>query len=376
MDGDSVNFTITVRNPGNSPQKVKLRLIIDNTTECTLNKTIKAKSTTNVVFHWWLATPWYHTWTVELLDDNNLKLGGYSGYIEVARDYYGLYSWVKVNLSSVKLGSNVTLFVTLKNSKDYEVEWPICVVDGTGNILWPKYGKVQRGVNYTLSSDGHITVYANRTAHILASVGPITKNTILYLRIGGTTVAYTGVTVTGNTPYLQMTGVSCRDLFLRPTVTLDYAGSVDCKIGFFNPHNRQVSIQLRDSKVLVDFPVSHSGAVISRNSTTAFPAHENGYVNVKFSASTSDFTAFAEYWVYGYYDLPITIKLHLTELMNNKYKHLQLHYRRPRASENKQHRICYSSYRCTILCCRWGSRKGSNNRGKSRKDRKGIVGII
>ncbi|WP_148258685.1 hypothetical protein [Thermococcus sp. AM4] len=128
------------------------------------------------------------------------------------------------------------------------------------------------------------------------------------------------VDVNGN-PYLEITNVSCGDLFLQVnSITATYGGTVDCKIGFVNPHNQQVGVQLKDSSVLVDFPMSHSRAVISDKSTTTFPAHRSGYLHVKFSASISDFRALANYWVYGYYDLPVTMRLHLVEFMNNAPK--------------------------------------------------------
>ena len=61
-------------------------------------------------------------------------------------------------------------------------------------------------------------------------------------------------------------------------------------------------------------------AVTSDESTTTFPAHGSGSVHVRFSASIDDFSALAKYWVYGYYDLPITIRLLLKETMDEKYQ--------------------------------------------------------
>ena len=100
---------------------------------------------------------------------------------------------------------------------------------------------------------------------------------------------------------------------------ITYGGTVDCKIGFVNPHNQQVGIQLRDSSVSVDFPMSHGGAVISDESTTTFPAHGSGYLHVRFNASISDFKALASYVYQGYYDLPVIIRLNLAGLMDNVY---------------------------------------------------------
>ena len=99
-----------------------------------------------------------------------------------------------------------------------------------------------------------------------------------------------------------------------------HSGTVDCHVGFINPHDKQVSIQLSGSRVSVDFPMNHGSASITDKSTTVYPAHSSGFVHVMFSASISDFSALAKYWVYGYYDLPVTIRLLLKEAIGGKYQ--------------------------------------------------------
>ena len=46
---------------------------------------------------------------------------------------------------------------------------------------------------------------------------------------------------------------------------------------------------------------------------------KNFTFNIRDFNVSVDFSALAKYWVYGYYDLPITIRLHLAELMDNNY---------------------------------------------------------
>lgn len=83
---------------------------------------------------------------------------------------------------------------------------------------------------------------------------------------------------------------------------------------------KNFTFNIRDFNVSVDFSVGHGRAVTSNESTTTFPAHGSGSVHVRFSASIDDFSALAKYWIHGYYDLPITIKLLLKETMGGKYQ--------------------------------------------------------
>lgn len=110
----------------------------------------------------------------------------------------------------------------------------------TGNTWWPKSNDSAKTLNYTLSSDGYLTIYANRTAHILATIGPLIQNMTLYLKVGDVVMASAQVKVNG-TPYLRMTSVSCGDLWLNPTsgglsdiAYITYGGTVDCRVGFIN----------------------------------------------------------------------------------------------------------------------------------------------
>ncbi len=245
--------------------------------------------------------------------------------MSVSRVVNGLSAWLEVEPDAVKAGDNVTAFITVENLKDYKQTWPVELVDDTGNIWWPKPDDYVLDTNYTLSK-GVIAIRPHKTAHIMVTDIEVYQNTTFYFKVGGITMAMAYVEVNG-TPYLEMTSISCGDLWLNPTsgglsdiAYITYGGTVDCKIGFVNPHNQQVGIQLKDSSVSVDFPMSHSRAVISDGSATTFSAHGSGYLHVKFSASISDFRALANYWVYGYYDLPVTIRLHLVGLINNIYQ--------------------------------------------------------
>ncbi len=77
---------------------------------------------------------------------------------------------------------------------------------------------------------------------------------------------------------------------------------------------------MKDSKLSIDFPITHSDVSISDDSSTAYPAHSSGYLHITFKASISDFAAFYQYWIHGYHDVPITIRLQLAELIDNKYQ--------------------------------------------------------
>jgi len=275
----------------------------------------------------WLAQAGEHSYTVKvyrLVDSQELWEDSRSGSVKVAKDPDGLYAWLKVMPDRVDPGDNVVAFVTIENTADYAQTWPVELVDNTGNIWWPN-GTGEMSANYSLYSDGSIKIYAHKVARIMVTGIKVYQNTTFYLKVAGVPMASAYVEV-NDTPYLELTTISRGDLWLNPTsrglsdnIYISYGGTVDCRVGFINPHDKQVGVQLEKSRVSVDFPMSHSTASITDGSTTVYPAHSSGSVHVRFSASIDDFSALAKYWVYGYYDLPITIRLHLAELMDNNY---------------------------------------------------------
>ena len=89
---------------------------------------------------------------------------------------------------------------------------------------------------------------------------------------------------------------------------------------FKNPTQNTASIDLSKSDVIsVDFPMDHSNGAIDSKSSTVIRSEDVGSIYIKFTAWTSDFTAFAHYWVYGYYSMPVTIKFKLETLMGDKF---------------------------------------------------------
>ena len=163
-------------------------------------------------------------------------------------------------------------------------------------------------------------------SRIVATIGPITQNTTLTLKIGGTPMAWTYVEVS-SAPYLEMDSVSCGDLFLQVDGTLDYKGTETCTVRFRNPTQNTASIDLSKSDIIsIYFPMDHSeGAIIGidkstglKSSTLIYPK-DTGNIYIKFTAWADDFTALARYWVYGYYSMPVTIKFRLGTLIGNKF---------------------------------------------------------
>jgi len=284
---------------------------------------VPSGGTATVTFTWVPSSAGDYAWSVQAHTSNNgnsILEDSRSGELNVLKDPAGVYGWLEASQENINAGSNVTLFIMVENTKDYAQTWPVEIVDNTGNVWWPRPKDATESLNYTLYSDGSLRVYAHKKAFLMATVGPIYQNTTFYLKIAGVQVAGVSVRVVGS-PYLRMTSVSCGDLFLQvSSVTAAYGGTVDCQVGFINPHDKQVSIQLSGSRVSVDFPMDHGPASITDKSTTVYPAHSSGFVHVMFSASISDFNALAKYWIYGYYDLPVTIRLFLKEAMGGRYQ--------------------------------------------------------
>ncbi|GAB6101725.1 hypothetical protein JCM16138_09480 [Thermococcus atlanticus] len=320
-DGDNVSFTVKVKSTYSTSQNAELELYVDGNLVDSTQGVINANSEETLNLHW-IARQGEHSYTIKaysLVGGEKFTEDEKNGEVTVSSDFNGLSAWLEVYPNSIEAGSDVVVSITIENKKDYAQTWPVELVDTTGNIWWPEPNDSAKTFNYTLSSDGYLKIYAYKKAHILVTIGPLHQNTTLYLKLGGLTMTSASVEVR-STPYLIMTDISCEDLFLHTTATLDYAGTVGCRIGFRNPHDEQVSIQLGESKVLIDFPMSHSSASITDRSATVYMPHETGYMHVKFSASTSDFTAFARYWINGYYNMPVTIRLLIREAMNNNYK--------------------------------------------------------
>ncbi len=267
----------------------------------------------------WLERAGEHSYTVELYSVNKgqkFEEDEESGSVSVSRVVNGLSAWLEVEPSVVKAGDNVTVFITVENLKDYKQTWPIQIVDSAGNVRWPH--ESYRGLNYSISN-GQLTIYARKTARIMATIGPITQNTTLTLKIGGMPMAWAYVEVR-SAPGLEMDSVSCGDLFLQVDGTLDYKGTATCRVGFRNPTQNTASIDLSKSDVIsVDFPMDHSNGAIDGKSSTIIYPKSTGNIYIKFTAWTTDFTAFARYWVYGYYSMPVTIKFRLGTLIGNDF---------------------------------------------------------
>jgi len=327
--GKPVTFTVKLKNNYNVKKTADVTVYLGDSLKQSKSVSIAAHNTTSLTLQLVPHNPGNYTWSVQVHTSNNgnsILEDSRSGELNVLKDPAGVYGWLEVAQENIKAGSNVTLFIMVENTKDHAQTWPVEIADNTGNVWWPGPKDAIESLNYTLYSDGSLKVYAHKKAFLMATVGPIYQNTTFYLKIAGVQVAGVSVRVAGS-PYLRMTSVSCGDLWLNPTsgglsdiAYITYGGTVDCHVGFINPHDKQVSIQLSGSRVSVDFPMNHGSASVTDKSTTVYPAHSSGFVHVMFSASISDFSALAKYWVYGYYDLPVTIRLLLKEAMGGKYQ--------------------------------------------------------
>ncbi|MDI3476241.1 MAG: hypothetical protein PWQ95_1969 [Thermococcaceae archaeon] len=159
-----------------------------------------------------------------------------SGSLEVSRVVNGLSAWLEVVPNPVEAGNNVTVYIIVKNSENYKQTLPIELVDNTGNIWWPQ--EDYHGVGYSISG-GYLTIYANKSARIVATIGPLTQNTTLTLKIGGYQMASEYVEVTP--AKIQNAVMDCSDLQLSAkegNLVLD----MECVVYFTNPTDVQWDI--------------------------------------------------------------------------------------------------------------------------------------
>ncbi|MDK2913242.1 MAG: hypothetical protein PWQ79_157 [Thermococcaceae archaeon] len=192
----------------------------------------------SVALHW-VAVQGEHSYEVrlfEVLGGQELEVDEWSGEVSVARVLNGLSAWLEVVPNPVEAGNNVTVYITVKNSENYKQTLPIELVDDTGNVWWPKEG--YHGVGYSIS-DGYLTIYANKTARIIATIGPITQNTTLKLKIGEYSMASEYIEVTQTK--VQKAVMDCSDLQLlakEGNLVLD----MECVVYFTNPTDVQWEI--------------------------------------------------------------------------------------------------------------------------------------
>ncbi|BAA30406.1 hypothetical protein [Pyrococcus horikoshii] len=315
--GEIVTFKVGVRNSYSSGRSVSVKLFIDGVEVDSTSAYIPSDSTKTLTLQW-SAESGEHSYEIKLYNQG-VKVEEKKGELNVSWVEYGLSAWLEVVPNPVEAGNNVSVIITVKNSENYKQTWPIELVDDTGNVWWPH--EDYYGVNYSISN-GYLTIYANKTARITATIGPLTQNTILILRIGGRQMASEDVKVLGRVNWLELSRVSCNDLVLKVGGTLDYKGTATCVVELRNPTRSGVAIELDESRVLsIDFPMDHSNGVITRDTTTTIKAGETGNVYITFEAWTSDFMAFARYWLHGYYHLPVTIEFELKMSRGNNFEY-------------------------------------------------------
>ncbi|WP_197463561.1 CARDB domain-containing protein [Thermococcus peptonophilus] len=241
-DGDTVTFQVKVYNNYTDDKNVKLTLYIDGSEADSVAGSVSAGSTGEFSLHWG-AEAGEHSYEVKLysVDEKNGKEAledSEDGSIEVSRVVNGLSAWFEVVPNPVEAGNNVTVYITVKNSENYKQTWPIELVGNTGNVWWPR--EDYYGMNYSIS-DGDLTIYANKTARITATIGPITQNTTLTLKIGGYQMASKYVEVNSNSQ-LIMSKASCEDIKFDFS---DYAyrATVSCEVYLHNLRNQEVYIE-------------------------------------------------------------------------------------------------------------------------------------
>ncbi|WP_456366135.1 hypothetical protein [Thermococcus sp.] len=180
-EGETVTFHVTVQSAYHLSSSVNLMLYIDGQPVGETSGTIGPDSTKTFSMRWF-AEAGTHSYMIKLYklnreqrDEEDKEIGS----ISVSRVVDGISAWLNVDNNPAEAGGNITLFITIENSKDYRQTWPIQLVGDDGNILWPH--KRYLGVNYSVSSDGYLTIYAHKTARITTTVGPITHNMSLTL---------------------------------------------------------------------------------------------------------------------------------------------------------------------------------------------------
>ena len=164
-----------------------------------------------------------------------------SGSVSVSRVVSDLSAWLNVEPNPIEAGGNVTVFVTIENSGDYKQTLPIELIDGANNVWWP-HGNYQ-GANYSIS-DGYLIIYAHKTARIMATIGPITQNTTLTLKIGGIPMAWAYVEVRPVTVHEAF--MECSNLELSANKG-DLALDMKCNVYFTNPTGVQWNITRIDT---------------------------------------------------------------------------------------------------------------------------------
>ncbi len=115
------------------------------------------------------------------------------------------------------------------------------LVDSAGNVRWPH--ESYRGLNYSIS-DGQLTIYANKTVRIMATIDPITQNTTLTLKIGGMPMAWTYVEARPVTVHGAF--MECSNLKLSANKG-DLTLGMSCDVYFTNPTNVQWNITRIDT---------------------------------------------------------------------------------------------------------------------------------
>ncbi|AFN04658.1 MULTISPECIES: hypothetical protein [Pyrococcus] len=315
--GEIVTFKVEVKNSYSSGRNVSVKLFIDDVEVDSTSAYIPPDSTKTLTLQW-SAEGGEHSYEIKLYNQG-VKVEEKKGELNVSSVEYGLSGWLEVVPNPIEAGNNVSVIITVKNSENYKQTLPIELVDDTGNVWWPH--EDYYGVNYSISN-GYLTIYANKTARITATIGPLTQNTTLILKIGGRQMASEDVKVLGRVNWLELSRVSCNDLVLKVGGTLDYKGTATCVVELRNPTRSGVAIELDESRVLsIDFPMDHSNGVITLDTTTTIKAGETGNVYITFKAWTSDFTAFARYWLRGYYHLPVTIEFELKMSRGNNFEY-------------------------------------------------------
>ena len=193
-----------------------------------------------VVILTWTARAGEHDYRIEVWEGEKLEASK-SGSLSVSKVVNGLAARLEVEPSVVKAGNDVTVFITIQNLKEHKQTWPIQIVDSAGNVQWPH--ESYQGLNYSISS-GQLTIYARKTARIMATIGPITQNTSLTLEIGGMPMASAYVEVRPVTVHEAF--MDCSNLKLsadKGDLTLD----MKCKVYFTNPTKVQWNITRVDT---------------------------------------------------------------------------------------------------------------------------------
>ncbi|NJE01882.1 CARDB domain-containing protein [Thermococcus sp. JdF3] len=247
-DGDRVRFDVSIRNPSSRSRSLNVKLFIDGVKESSRTVSIGGndESTTTLT---WTATAGNHDWRVEVWEDGKLE-DSRSGEITIqdpptstCLSDVPLEGHLEVYPEWVEAGDSVSVHITVTNLDPNCAQGPfnIKLVDDSGAKWWPKkdteYGC--SGCGYIIQG-GALKIYAGKTMSEWSEPKIVTQNTILYLKIGGKTVATANVYV--NDSSLIQAKVGCEN----PVFDFKdhaYRAVLSCWVDLKNPYSTPVDIR-------------------------------------------------------------------------------------------------------------------------------------